>query len=97
NLIKSENLKGPYQFHIRMNADRDMIESETWLWDGKTISEEKSRMQVKPGYPVWDGNSIAFLGSRYLDLDSKGLAYLVQPGMVKEPMPFMANLIKTET
>ena len=56
-----------------------------------------SRVPIKTGYPVWDVPSVAFVATRYLDYESKGMIYGVVPATVKEAVPVMARFIKKET
>ena len=97
NRITSDNLKGPYQHFYQMNADQKQIDYSQKIWDGYESRDTKSRIKIKPDYPVWDGNSIAFLGSRYLDLSSEGMAYLVEPSILKDPIPFTVKIFAHET
>ena len=44
-----------------------------------------------------DAASLAYVGSRYIDLSGKGIVYGVYPTVVKDAVPISARLIKRES
>ncbi len=54
-------------------------------WDGCTLKTSSSTLKIKPGYPVWNWNSVMYLGLRYLDPSNPGSVNMVVPHWIKDP------------
>lgn len=69
NVINNE--KGVFYELMNINKKENIAEIETKSWNGYEIRQSRSKVKIKPGFPVFDFNSLGYVGSRYLDI--KGL------------------------
>lgn len=91
-----ENTTGEVAFRINIDAVKNMAVYASDIWDGYEMRTKTTRVKLVPGYPVWDVPSVAFIGSRYLDLSGSGIIYGVYPTVVKEAVPVNVRMIKKE-
>jgi len=94
--FKAENKTGELAFDTVIDPAKNLAVYVSKIWDGYDLRTKTTRVKLKPGYPVWDVPSLAFVGSRYLDLSGKGVVYGVYPTIVKEAVPVSARFIKKE-
>ena len=94
---KTEKKTGEVYFSLEIDWKRNAAVYTAKIWDGYDMMTKTSRVPIKTGYPVWDVPSVAFVATRYLDYESKGMIYGVVPATVKEAVPVMARFIKKET
>ena len=90
------NQTGEVAFDTEIDQVKNVAVYVSKIWDGFDLRTKTTRVKLKPGYPVWDVASMAFIGSRFLDLSGKGIVYGVYPTMVKEAVPVSARFIKKE-
>ncbi len=82
--------------HLLINWKNNILYMEIWVWTGYGTNISKSRIKIKPDYPIWDSLSMIFVGLRFLDIKSPGIIYLVEPRVLKEPIPMNFHIIKKE-
>jgi hypothetical protein len=75
------------QYKIVVKADKDQP-VDTMI--------KVNKVKVKPGYPVWEMSSLLFAGVRVLDLNSPGIIYVVEPQILREPIPGRVKQIGKE-
>jgi hypothetical protein len=92
----AENKTGEVAFNIDMDPVKNLAIYTSKIWDGYDLRTKTMRVKLKPNYPVWDVASLAFIGSRFLDLSGKGIVYGVYPTIVKDAVPINARFIKKE-
>ncbi len=92
----AENRTGEVAYTTVIDRVRNLAVYSSKIWDGYDMRTKTVRVKLKPNYPVWDPTSIAFVGSRFLDLSGKGVVYGVYPLVVKEVIPISAHFIKKE-
>lgn len=93
----AENRTGELAYTTAIDRVKNLAVYTSKIWDGYELRTKTMRVKLKPNYPVWDPTSIAFVGSRFLDLSGKGIVYGVYPLVVKEVIPINAHFIKNET
>ena len=96
NYTKTRDKRYPLTRHFKMNKEFTEMEYTEIYWDGFESKTKKSRIPVKPNYPTWDLNSLIMAGLRFLDLQSGGILYAVEPSVLKDPMPANVRFIKKE-
>jgi hypothetical protein len=92
-------IKGfPYYQHYEMNTRDETYEYTAKTWNGIETRESRSRISLKNKmqYPIWTTQSLVFIGARFLDRDSTGIVYLVEPQILKEPMPIRIKFLGRE-
>ncbi len=92
-------IKGyPYYQHYQMNIKDETYEYTARTWSGAETRESHSRIRLnnKMQYPIWTTQSLVMIGMRFLDIKSPGIVYLVEPWMLKEPMPIRVKYLGTE-
>jgi hypothetical protein len=92
----AENKTGELAYHTEIDRVKNIAVYTSKIWDGYDMRTKTMRVKLKPDYPVWDPTSIAFVGSRFLDLSGKGIVYGVYPSIVKDAVPISAHFIKKE-
>ena len=93
----AENKTGEVAFSTVIDSARNVAVYVSKIWDGYDLRTQTMRVKLRPNYPVWDVASLAFVGSRFLDLSGKGIVYGVYPTVVKDAVPIRAHFIKKET
>ena len=93
----AENKTGEVAFSTEIDSAKNMAVYVSKIWDGYDLRTQTMRVKLRPNYPVWDAASLAFVGSRFLDLSGKGIVYGVYPTVVKDAVPIRARFIKKET
>ena len=93
----AQKLTGEVAFDIAINDEKHVATYSSKIWDGYELRTKTTRVKLVPKYPVWDAASLAFVGSRYLDLSGRGIVYGVYPTIVKEAVPISARFIGKET
>jgi hypothetical protein len=93
----AQNLTGEIAFDTIVDPVKNVAVYISKIWDGYDLRTMTMRVKLKPGYPVWDAASLAYVGSRYIDLSGKGIVYGVYPTVVKDAVPISARLIKRES
>jgi hypothetical protein len=88
---------GEVAFDTQIDTTKNIAVYVSKIWDGYDLRTKTTRVKLKPGYPVWDAASLAFVGARYLDLSGKGIVYGVYPTIVKDAVPISARYLKKET
>lgn len=81
-------------FIDRTNQTASILEKK---WNNGNIITTTSRMPVKPGYSVWDMNSLGFICARFLDLKQEGVVYAIIPVIIKEPVLCSFRYLGKET
>ncbi len=76
-----------FYWHYRINSTDGVFEAENKLWNGYEVKARKERINLKPGYPVWDMISGSFFGPRFMDISRPGVAYYIIPEFLKDPLP----------
>ncbi len=95
--FRAANETGEIAFDTVIDPIKNVAVYTSKIWDGYDLRTKTFRVRLKPNYPVWDAASLAFIGSRYLDLSGKGVVYGLYPTVVKDAVPISARLIKKET
>ena len=90
------NEKGIFYEMVNVNKTENIAEIETKSWNGNDILQSKSRVKIKPGFPVFDLDALAYVGARYLDIKGPGIVYILEPVIMKEPLPVSLRFIKNE-
>jgi hypothetical protein len=93
----AQNLTGEVAFDTVVDPAKNLAIYTSKIWDGYETRTKTTRVKLKPGYPVWDAASLAFVGSRYLDLSGRGIVYGVYPTIVKDAVPISARFIGRES
>jgi hypothetical protein len=93
----AENKTGEVAYTTVIDTVKNVAIYTSKIWDGYDLRTKTTRVKLRPDYPVWDPTSIAFIGSRFLDLSGKGIVYGVFPMIVKDAVPISAHFIKKET
>ena len=57
------------------------------FWKNEEMRFQNTRVRINPKYPIWEISSVAFIGTRFLDLKKPGIIMLVQPNIIKEAVP----------
>jgi hypothetical protein len=95
--FQASNETGEIAFDTQIDPVKNLAIYVSKIWDGYDLRSKTFRVKLKPNYPVWDAASLAFIGSRYIDLSGKGIVYGLYPTIVKDAVPISARLIKKET
>lgn len=93
---QAANQTGEIAFNTQIDPAKNIAIYVSKIWDGYDLRTKTFRVKLKPNYPVWDAASLAFIGSRYIDLSGKGIVYGLYPTIVKDAVPISARLIKKE-
>jgi len=93
---KLDNRNGEAYFSLEIDTNNNIANYIAKFWDGYEFMQKTSRVPLKKGYPAWDIPSIAFVGSRYMDINGNGMLYGVVPAYVKEAVPVVGRVIKKE-
>jgi hypothetical protein len=91
-----KDFKGISEVDFKIDFTNNLAILNLKTRDGAEEKASNSKIRIKPGYPVWDSDSIMYIGSRFLDFDSGGIVYALYPLLVKEPIPGYAKLITKE-
>ncbi len=91
-LTNNLNYKGLVYYSLEINNEKKTALYIEKLIDNKEIRTVESRIKIKTDYPIWDMDSFALIGSRYLDLNGGGISYIIAPQIIKEPIP--GSLVK---
>ncbi len=83
----ANNEKGVIAESLNIDYSTGEAEYLSKSWDGNQTTCQKTRVKIKPDYPVWELSSIAFVASRFMDIKKPGVLLLVQPGIIKEAVP----------
>ncbi len=88
----------PYYQHYELDARDETYNYTAKSWSGSETRESRSRISLKNKmqYPIWTMQSLVFIGLRFLDTSSPGIFYLVEPWMMKEPMPVRGKYLGSE-
>ncbi len=85
-----------FYWHYLVNTEDHVFEAENKLWDGYEVKSRKDKINLKPGYPVWDMISGSFFGPRFMDISRPGILFYVMPELLKEPLPVYYRIIGKE-
>jgi hypothetical protein len=88
----------PYYQHYEMNTVEERYDYTAKTWSGNETRVSRSRISLKNKmqYPIWTMQSLVMIGLRFLDLSSPGIIYLVEPWLLKEPMPLRGKYLGEE-
>jgi hypothetical protein len=92
----SDDINNEIYKHLLINWKDNILYMERWIWNGYETNIIKERVKIKPEYPIWDSLSMIFVGLRFLDIKSPGIIYLVEPIVLKDPIPMNFQIIKKE-
>jgi hypothetical protein len=81
-------------FTIDIDRVHNMAKYVAKIWDGYELMQTTTRIRIPPGYPIWDVLSIGFVGTRFLNVDSKGMVYGIPPNYVKDAVPIVPKKIR---
>jgi hypothetical protein len=87
NIALSNRYKGSFGTDLVINKSNAEAEYMAKIWDGFGIKSMTSRIKIKPDYPIWDFDSIGYIGLRLFEPTNKGIIYIIAPDLLKEPIP----------
>jgi hypothetical protein len=73
--------------HYQLYRDENFVEFNQKSIGDNGVTENKSKVSVKPGFSSWEGQAYFMLSPRFMDSRSGGILYLVAPTVLKEPIP----------
>lgn len=77
--------KGEFSRHYILTDNTMKMEYK--LWNGTEVKNMIIRENVKPGYPVFDIDTMMTFSMRILDVSKPGIFYVILPAIIKDPIP----------
>ena len=96
-LLDYNNVGGDvFYYHYQLNNEQGYVDYISKTLKKNQVRTMHSRVNVKPGLPVWDRASLFVLSMRFIDFNSGGSMFMVVPDVLKTPIACTYKFISKE-